>query len=447
MSRKLFKNARLVNESQIIEGDLFVVKDRIEKIGGIIDTNTDEEIDCKGMHLIPGIIDDQVHFRQPGLTHKADIASESKAAVAGGVTSFMEMPNTKPQTITQDRLEEKYQIAAHVSPANFSFFMGVTNENIEEVLKTDPSKVCGLKIFMGSSTGDMLVDNRQTLDNIFSQTPMLIATHCEDEATVRANMELAKQKYGLQVPFEQHPIIRSHEACYLSSSLAVELAQKHGTRLHILHISTAKELELFNNTVPLKEKKITSEACVHHMFFNDTYYPTLGSKVKCNPAIKTEADRSAIVQATLDGTIDIIATDHAPHTIEEKSGNYFEAPSGLPLVQHAVIIMLDFYHKGVYSMEKIVEKMCHAPADCFKLKERGYLREGYYADIVLLDIEKEIEIKKEQLYYKCGWSPLENFKFKGGVDSTYVNGQLVYANSKVLPFIAGKRLEFSHGAS
>lgn len=444
MSKKVFKNARMVNESQIIEGDLLISKDRIEKIGGIIEDSEAKEIDCKGFYLIPGIIDDQVHFRQPGLTHKADIATESKAAVAGGVTSFMEMPNTKPQTVTQERLEEKYIMASQVSPANYSFFMGATNENIEEVLKTDPNKVCGLKIFMGSSTGNMLVDNRQTLENIFSQTPMLIATHCEDEATVRANMELAKQKYGEEVPFEQHPIIRSHEACYLSSSLAVELAKKHNTRLHILHISTAKELELFNNTTPLKEKRITSEACVHHMYFNDSYYPTLGSKVKCNPAIKSEADRAAIVNATIDGTIDIIATDHAPHTMEEKSGNYFTAPSGLPLVQHAVIIMLDFYHKGVYSLEKMVEKMCHAPADCFRLSERGYLREGYFADIVLLDVEREHEIKKEQLYYKCGWSPLENMKFKGAVNSTYVNGELVYANSKVLPLLAGKRLEFSH---
>jgi len=442
MASIILKNARIVNESSIIEGDLLIKNGRIEQFGSIIDANAKQEIDLNGKHLIPGIIDDQVHFREPGLTHKANIATESRAAVAGGVTSFMEMPNTKPQSTTQDKLEDKYRIAADVSPANYSFFMGATNDNIEEVLKTNRNEVCGVKIFMGSSTGNMLVDNAQTLDKIFSKVPMLIATHCEDEATVRANLAIAKEKYGEDIPFEQHPIIRSVEACYLSSSMAVELAKKYGTRLHILHISTKKELELFTNSVPLKDKNITSEACVHHMYFNDSFYPTHGSKVKCNPAIKTEEDRKAIFTAVFDGTIDIIATDHAPHTVEEKSGKYGSAPSGLPLVQHALNLMLDFYHKGEVSLEKIVEKMCHAPADCFRLKERGFIREGYFADLAIVDLDHEWEVSKENIEYKCGWSPLEGMKMKGKVDSTYVNGQIVYKNGVVLPFSAGKRLQF-----
>ncbi len=442
MASIILKNARIVNESKIIEGDLLIKDGRIEQLGSIIDSKAKQEIDVKGKHIIPGIVDDQVHFREPGLTHKANIATESRAAVAGGVTSFMEMPNTKPQSTTQAKLQDKYNIAAEVSPANYSFFMGATNDNIDEVLKTDRHEVCGVKIFMGSSTGNMLVDNAQTLDNIFSQVPMLIATHCEDEATVRSNMALAKEKYGEDIPFEQHPIIRSVEACYLSSSMAIELAKKYDTRLHILHISTEKELGLFNNTIPLKDKRITSEACVHHMYFNDSYYPTLGSKVKCNPAIKTEKDRQAIFNAVFDGTIDIIATDHAPHTMEEKSGKYASAPSGLPLVQHALNLMLHFYHKGEVSLEKIVEKMCHAPAECFRLRERGFLREGYFADFVVVDIDHEWEINKKNIEYKCGWSPLEGVKMKGKVESTYVNGQIVYRNGVVLPFSAGKRLQF-----
>lgn len=442
MAGIILKNARIVNESNIIEGDLLIKNGRIEQFGSIIDAEAKQEIDLNGKHVIPGIIDDQVHFREPGLTHKANIATESRAAVAGGVTSFMEMPNTKPQSTTQEKLEDKYRIAADVSPANYSFFMGATNDNVEEVLKTNRNEVCGVKIFMGSSTGNMLVDNKQTLDNIFSKVPMLIATHCEDEATVRANLAKAKETYGEDIPFEQHPIIRSVEACYLSSSMAVDLAKKYGTRLHILHISTKKELELFTNSVPLRDKNITSEACVHHMFFNDTYYPTHGSKVKCNPAIKTEEDRQAIFNAAFDGTIDIIATDHAPHTVEEKAGKYGAAPSGLPLVQHALNLMLDFYHKGEVSLEKIVEKMCHAPADCFRLRERGFIREGYFADLAIVDLDHEWEVSKDNLEYKCGWSPLEGMKMKGKVDSTYVNGQIVYKNGVVLPFSAGKRLQF-----
>lgn len=442
MASTILKNARIVNESTITEGDLLIKNGRIERMDAIIDSDVRQEIDVEGNFVIPGIIDDQVHFREPGLTHKANIATESRAAVAGGVTSFMEMPNTKPQATTQSKLAEKYEIAANVSPANYSFFMGATNDNVEEVLKTDRNEVCGVKIFMGSSTGNMLVDNQETLDNIFSKVPMLIATHCEDEQTVRANLALAKEKYGANIPFDQHPIIRNTEACYLSSSMAVELAKKYNTRLHILHISTAKELGLFNNNVPLKDKRITSEACVHHMYFNDTYYETHGSKVKCNPAIKSEADRSAIFKAVFDGTIDIIATDHAPHTIEEKSNSYNDAPSGLPLVQHALNIMLDFYHKGEVSMEQIVAKMCHAPADCFRARERGYLREGYHADLAIVDVNEEWTIAKDNILYKCGWSPLEGKTMKGKVKSTYVNGQIVYTNGEVLPFSAGKRMQF-----
>lgn len=442
MARIILKNARIVNESNIIEGDLLIKDGRIEQVGSIIDADAKQEIDLAGKVVIPGIVDDQVHFREPGLTHKANIASESRAAVAGGVTSFMEMPNTKPQSTTQEKLEDKYRIAADVSPANFSFFMGATNDNVEEVLKTDMNKVCGVKIFMGSSTGNMLVDNHKTLENIFSQVPLLIATHCEDEKTVRANLAKAEEQYGEQIPFEQHPIIRSVEACYLSSSMAVDLAKKYNTRLHILHISTKKELELFTNSMPLKEKRITSEACVHHMYFNDSYYTSLGSKVKCNPAIKTEEDRQAIFNAAFDGTIDIIATDHAPHTMEEKSQNYLKAPSGLPLVQHSLNLMLDFYHKGEISLEQIVDKMCHAPTDCFRLRERGYIREGYYADLAVVDLDHEWEINKDNIEYKCGWSPLEGVTMKGKVDSTFVNGQIVYRNGVVLPFSAGKRLEF-----
>ena len=444
MKQILIKNAEIVNEGKSFKSDLLIKEGLIDRIGlDLIPSDESVEvIDANGKILMPGIIDDQVHFREPGLTHKANIASESRAAVAGGVTSFMEMPNTKPQSTTQEKLQDKYDIASDVSPANYSFFMGATNDNVEEVLKTDKHEVCGVKIFMGSSTGNMLVDNQQTLDNIFSKVPMLIATHCEDEKTVRANLAKAQVEFGENIPFEQHPIIRNTEACYLSSSMAVDLAKKYNTRLHILHISTAKELGLFTNEVPLKEKRITSEACVHHMYFNDTYYPTHGSKVKCNPAIKSETDRSAIFKAVFDGTIDIIATDHAPHTIEEKSKSYLNAPSGLPLVQHSLNIMLDFYHKGEVTMEQIVAKMCHAPADCFRVRERGYIREGYYADLAIVDADHEWTINKDNIYYKCGWSPLEGKTMKGKVQSTYVNGQIVFKNGEVLPFSAGKRMQF-----
>ncbi len=443
MSKIIIKNARIVNEGKIIEGDLLIHKDRIAKLAPQIEEANAEEINAEGKFLLPGIIDDQVHFREPGLGHKANIYTESCAAVAGGVTTFMEMPNTKPQSVTQELLQKKYDIAHHVSPANYSFFMGATNDNIEEVLKTNPKDVCGVKIFMGSSTGNMLVDQDETLEKLFSKVEMLMATHCEDEATIRKNMEKAESKYGEDIPFTEHPIIRSREACYLSSSKAIALAKKFDARLHILHISTADEIALFSNELPLEKKRITSEACVHHLYFNDTYYSSHGSKVKCNPAIKTEQDRKAIFQAVLDDNIDIIATDHAPHTVEEKSGKYASAPSGLPLVQHSLNIMFHFHQKGEISMERLVEKMCHAPAQCFQLKERGYLREGYFADLVLFDPNNPWTVSKENILYKCAWSPLENVRFKGKVDQTFVNGQLVYANNKVLPFSAGQRIHFN----
>ena len=442
MARIILKNARIVKESNLIAGDLLIMDGRIEQVGSIIDADAKQEIDLAGKVVIPGIVDDQVHFREPGLTHKANIASESRAAVAGGVTSFMEMPNTKPQSTTQEKLEDKYRIAADVSPANFSFFMGATNDNVEEVLKTDMNKVCGVKIFMGSSTGNMLVDNHKTLENIFSQVPLLIATHCEDEKTVRANLAKAEEQYGEQIPFEQHPIIRSVEACYLSSSMAVDLAKKYNTRLHILHISTKKELELFTNSMPLKEKRITSEACVHHMYFNDSYYTSLGSKVKCNPAIKTVHDREALLQGLKDGYFDVIATDHAPHTKEEKAKHYLEAPSGLPLIQHSLALMMSFYHREELTKEFIIDKMCHAPAELFRIKERGYIEEGYYADLAIVDPNLKWVIDKSNVEYKCGWSPLEQFDMKGKVTSTICNGVFVYRDNKLTEVKSGQRLLF-----
>ncbi len=443
MSKLVFKNARIVNENQIIEGDLLVDNERIEKIAGNIDLAGAKEIDCKGKMLMPGIVDDQVHFREPGLTYKADVASESAAAIAGGVTSFMEMPNTKPSCLTQELLQDKYDIGANTAHCNYSFFMGASNDNIEEVLKTDPKTVCGVKVFMGSSTGNMLVDSPTTLTNIFSKVDMLIATHCEDEATIRKNTEWYKSTFGEEnIDAKEHPYIRNVEGCYLSSSMAADLAKKHDARLHILHISTAKELELFRNDIPLKEKRITSEVCVHHLHFDAEDYIRLGNKVKCNPAIKERYNREALFEALLDDRLDIIATDHAPHTMEEKSNPYFSAPSGLPLIQHTLNVMLGFYQEGKISLEKIIEKMCHAPTDCFGLKERGYLREGYYADLALVDLEEEWTVNKSNILYKCGWSPLEDAKMKGRVTDTYVNGHLVYQNGKVLQQGKGMRLMF-----
>jgi dihydroorotase len=443
MASILIKSATLVNEGKIIVSDLFVKNGIIEQIGKSLNMSADQEINAEGLHLFPGCIDDQVHFREPGLTHKADIFTESRAAIAGGITSFMEMPNTVPNTLTQELLADKYQIGARTSAANYSFFMGAGNDNLEEVLKTDPKKVCGIKVFMGSSTGNMLVDNEKTLEGIFSQAPILVATHCEDEATIRANAAHFKELYGDNLTPEMHPQIRNAEACYISSSFAVGLAKKYNTRLHILHISTAIETSLFDNTIPLSQKRITSEACIHHLWFSDADYASKGNWIKWNPAVKTAADRDAILQAVLDDHIDIIATDHAPHTIEEKSQEYSKAPSGGPLVQHALIAMLELYKKGKISLEKIVEKMAHSPAVCFQVDKRGFIREGYWADLVLVDLNKSQTVTKDNLLYKCGWSPFEGEIFSSSVISTIVSGNLVYENGQIKDGIYGKRLEFN----
>ena len=440
----LIKNAKIVNEEKIFEGDVLITGERIERIGTSLSHPAAAVIDASGKYLLPGAIDDQVHFREPGLTHKADIHSESRAAVAGGVTSFMEMPNTVPNTLTQQLLEEKYIIASRKSPANYSFFMGASNDNMEEVLRTDREKVCGIKIFMGSSTGNMLVDSEITLENIFSRSPMLIATHCEDEATIRNNMEIFRKQYGEDVPVKYHPVIRSEEACYKSSSLAVSLARKYGTRLHILHISTAKELSLFSNTIPLKEKRITAEACIHHLWFDDSDYEKLGNRIKWNPAIKTKDDRDEILKGVLDNRIDVIATDHAPHTLEEKNQTYFKAPSGGPLVQHSLVAMLELYHRKKISLEKIVLKMSHAMADCFRIRERGYVREGYFADLVLVDLNAPWKVAKDNLLYKCGWSPFEGVTFNSRVTHTFVNGHLAYNDGVIDESVMGKRMLFDN---
>ncbi len=441
MRSLLIKNANIVNEGRTMEGDVLIKGTRIEKIANSIAVENHEVIDAKGNFLIPGAIDDQVHFREPGLIHKAEIYTESRAAVAGGITSFMEMPNTVPQATTQALLEDKYAIAAKNSIANYSFFFGATNDNIEEVLKTDPKRVCGVKVFMGSSTGNMLVDNTEVLNKIFANAPTLVATHCEDEETVRNNFAIYKEKYGDNIPFQFHPKIRSEEACYLSSSQAVELAKKTGGRLHVLHISTAKELSLFDNSIPLSEKKITSEACIHHMWFDDADYLRKGSHIKWNPAVKTAKDREAILNAVLNDTIDVIATDHAPHTLEEKNNPYTSAPSGGPLVQHALVAMMEFYHQGKISMEKIVEKMAHNPAILFNIEERGYIREGYFADLVIVNPNKSWTVSRDNVLYKCGWSPFEKTTFQSSVEATIVSGNIAYQDGKVLEG-NGMRLSF-----
>lgn len=445
MSNYLLKNAVIVNEGKKQNGDVYIKDGKIERIGfDVTVSEAHELIDLNGAYLLPGCIDDQVHFREPGLTHKATIASESRAAVAGGITSFMEMPNTVPNTLTQELLEEKYQRAAATSIANYSFFMGASNDNIEEVLKTNVNTVCGVKVFMGSSTGNMLVDNETTLNNLFSKVPMLIATHCEDEATIRANIEHYRAIYGEDVPVEMHPLIRSEEACYKSSSLAVGLAKKHGARLHILHISTAKELSLFDNSIPLEQKKITAEACVHHLWFSDEDYAAKGNFIKWNPAVKKATDRAAIWQAVLDNRIDVIATDHAPHTIEEKQQSYFKAPSGGPLVQHALTAVLEQSKQGLISIERVVEKMAHAPAILFQIEKRGFIREGYYADLVVVE-EKPMTVNKSDLLYQCGWSPFEGTTFSYTVSKTFVNGNLVWNHGKIIEGTNGKRLKFVRG--
>lgn len=439
----LLKNAQIVNRGQIYVSDVFIDSGFIQRIEPVIDQSADLEMDLTGKYLIPGIIDDQVHFREPGMTYKADIFTESRAAVAGGVTSFMEMPNTKPPALTQELLADKYAIAARTSLANYSFFMGASNDNLEEVLKTNPKEVCGIKVFMGSSTGNMLVDNPKTLESIFSNAPMLVATHCEDEATIRANTEIYRQKYGQEIPLFCHPQIRSAEGCYLSSSLAVELAKRFDARLHILHLSTADELALFRNDIPLEQKRITSEVCVHHLYFNRDDYKKQGALIKCNPAIKEKHHQEALFPALLDNRLDIIATDHAPHTLEEKQGNYFEAPSGVPLVQHSLNVMLEFHRQGKISLERIVEKMCHAPAVCFQIDRRGFVEEGQWADLAILDPHREWVVNKGNIYYKCGWSPFEGHTFKGYVSATIVSGRLAWQEGRFFDGVPGQRLAFN----
>ncbi len=444
MNRVLIKNARIVNEGQIFEGDVLIENEFIVEIAEKISAKTGATkiIDAEGSYLIPGAIDDQVHFREPGLTHKGDIASESRAAVAGGITSFIEQPNTVPNAVTQELLEQKYEIASKTSYANYSFMMGATNDNLEEVLKTNPKNVAGIKIFLGSSTGNMLVDNQEVLEKIFSSTPMLIAVHCEDEQTIRENLEKFKAEYGDDVPVTAHHLIRSAEACYISSSKAVALAKKTGARLHIFHLSTAREMELFTNKTPIEDKKITAEVCVHHLWFTNEDYASKGNLIKWNPAVKTPEDRKALWDALLDDRIDVIATDHAPHTLEEKKLPYLQAPSGGPLVQHAVVAMFEAHHQGKISVEKIVEKMAHNPAKIFKIEKRGFIKEGYYADLAIVNPGLPWNVKKENILYKCGWSPFEGYNFRSRITHTFVNGQLVYTNFKVKDIKPGQRLLF-----
>lgn len=444
MKSVLIKNAKIVNEGTIFEGDVLIENEFIVEIAESISAKSSATkiINAEGNYLIPGAIDDQVHFREPGLTHKGDIASESRAAVAGGITSFIEMPNTNPQSTTIELLEEKFAIAAEKSFANYSFMFGGTNDNLEEILKVNPKTVAGLKLFLGSSTGNMLVDNEEVLEKIFSSTPLLIAVHCEDEATIKANFEKYKEEYGDDIPMKFHPLIRSEEACYISSSKAIELAKKTGARLHVFHLSTGKETKLFSNKIPLEEKKITAEVCVHHLWFTDADYDKKGSLIKWNPAIKTQADKDQLWEALLDDRIDVIATDHAPHTLEEKKNVYTSAPSGGPLVQHAVVAMFEAFHQGKISVEKIVEKMAHNPAKIFKIEKRGFIKEGYYADLVIVDSGLPWSVKKENILYKCGWSPFEGFTFKSRITHTFVNGEMVYNNFKVKDVQVGKRLQF-----
>ena len=438
----LIKNAKLVNEGKTYSSDVLIENQKIKSIAKNISINAEKIINAQGLYLLPGVIDDQVHFREPGFTHKGTIFTESRAAIAGGITSFMEMPNTKPQALTQKLLEEKYQIAAKKSLANYSFFMGASNNNLEEVLKTNPKNVGAIKIFMGSSTGNMLVDDKNILEEIFAKSPMLIAVHCEDEATIKENINQAKKTYGEEVPISEHPNIRSEDACFKSSSMAIKLAKKHNTRLHVFHLSTKKELELFNNNIPLKDKKITAEVCIHHLCFNAKNYKEKGTLIKWNPAIKKESDRKALFKALLNDKLDVIATDHAPHTFKEKNNSYFKAPSGGPLVQHALPVMLEFSKKGEIGIEKVVEKMCHNPAICFKIKKRGFIREGYFADLVLVNLNSPWEVKKENILYKCGWSPFEGEKFNTKVTHTIVNGHIAFNNGIFDEGKYGMRLTF-----
>ena len=443
MNSYLIKNATIVNEGSSFVGDLLVENGIIKKIGSSITTNSMTVIDASGKYLIPGLIDDQVHFREPGLTHKATIDSESRAAVAGGITTFIEMPNTVPQATNQQLLQDKFNIAEKTSFANYSFMFGGTNDNLEELLKTDPKTVAGIKLFLGSSTGNMLVDNLEVLENIFSSTKLIISVHCEDEETIKKNTAEHKAQYGEHIPIELHPVIRSEEACYLSSSRAIELAKKTGARLHVFHVSTAKETTLFRNDIPLEEKQITSEVCVHHLWFSDQDYKEKGTHIKWNPAVKTAADRQGLWKALLDDRLDIIATDHAPHTLEEKSNSYLKAPSGGPLVQHALLALLEKVSEKVISIEKLVEKACHNPAIIFQIENRGFIREGYYADLVLIDLKAPQTVCKENILYKCGWSPFEGTTFSSSVTHTFVNGVLIYHEGVFNNEVKGKRITFN----
>ena len=444
MKSILIKNGTIVNEGSVFKSDLLIQNERIVKIAENIEVLDGFEVfDATDKVILPGVIDDQVHFREPGLTHKGNINSESKAAIAGGTTSFIEQPNTVPNAITQEILEEKYQIASDTSYANFSFMMGGTNDNLDEVLKTNPRNVAGIKLFLGSSTGNMLVDNQDVLEKIFSSTKMLIAVHCEDEQTIRENLAKAKETFGDDIPVSQHPVIRSAEACYKSSSKAIELAKKTGARLHVFHLSTGIETDLFRNDIPLEEKMITAEVCVHHLTFSDEDYDTKGNFIKWNPAVKSASDREKIWEALLDDRIDVIATDHAPHTIEEKSKKYSEAPSGGPLVQHSLVTMLEFVKEGKISIEKVVEKMAHNPAKLFKIEDRGFVKEGYFADLAIVDLNDPWEVTKENVVAKCGWSPFEGKTFSSKVDSTIVNGNFAMRNGQIFDSKYGKRLFFN----
>jgi dihydroorotase len=441
----LIKNAKIVNEGEIFEGDIFIEGEYIKEISTSISVKSADQfvIDVEGNYVLPGVIDDQVHFREPGLTHKATIETESKAAIAGGITSFIEMPNTDPQTTTIDKLEEKFEIASRDSYANYSFMFGGTNDNLDEILKVDPKSVAGLKLFLGSSTGNMLVDDPEVLEKIFSSTNLLITVHCEDEATIKSNLEQYKAEFGDDIPIQYHPKIRSEEACYISSSKAIELAKKTGARLHVFHISTGKETKLFSNKLPLKDKKITSEVCIHHLWFSDEDYENKGTLIKWNPAVKTTKDRDELWKALLDNRIDVIATDHAPHTLEEKKSVYTKAPSGGPMVQHALVAMFEAHHKGKISLEKMVEKMCHNPAILFQIEKRGFIRKGYFADLVIVNPNNPWSVNKENILYKCHWSPFDGTTFKSRITHTFVNGSLVYNNFKIMDIKAAKQLTFN----
>jgi dihydroorotase len=445
MSSILIKNAAIINEGRTFTGDLLIVGELISAIGDATDMQIPAgtiTIDGTGLLLLPGVIDDQVHFREPGLTHKGDINSETRSAAAGGVTSFMEMPNTVPQTVTLDALNDKYRLGSEKSLVNYSFLIGATNDNLDEVLKADPTNVCGIKVFMGSSTGNMLVDKENALRELFKRAHMPVSTHCEDETTIRKNTEIYRQKYGDDVPFSMHPLIRSREACYLSSSYAVRLAKDYNTRLHIFHLSTADEMKLFSNELPLSQKRITAEVCVHHLWFEESSYKDKGSLIKWNPAIKTMFDRDALIKAVNNNTIDIVATDHAPHTIEEKKNSYFKAPSGGPLIQHSLVAMLEMWHRKIFSLEKVVEMMCHNPAILFNIRKRGFIREGYKADLCLVNPSSPWSVSKDNILYKCGWSPFEGETFRSKVEKTIVNGTIVYDKGVINEDYRGQRLMF-----